>query len=76
MFIVNEKFTKESAEAVIKSGAADAVSFGKQFIANPDLPERFKLNAPLNPPDPSTFYGGTAKGYTDYPALTTEDVRA
>ncbi|MBS0239676.1 MAG: alkene reductase [Proteobacteria bacterium] len=74
VFIVNEKFTKESAEAVIKSGTADAVSFGKQFIANPDLPKRLELNAPLNPPDPSAFYGGTAKGYTDYPALATEEV--
>lgn len=75
VLIANEKFTKESAEAVIKSGTADAVSFGKQFIANPDLPKRLELNAPLNPPDPSSFYGGTAKGYTDYSALTPEEVR-
>ena len=73
VLIANEKFTKESAEAAINSGAADAVGFGKQFIANPDLPERFKMNAPLNPPDPSTFYGGGAKGYTDYPALSKEE---
>lgn len=76
VLIANEKVTKESAEAVINSGAADAVAFGKTYIANPDLPDRFKLNAPLNTPDPSTFYGGGAKGYIDYPVLAPEDARA
>ncbi len=51
VLISNEKFSKESAEAAINSGAADAIAFGKQFIANPDLPERLKLNAPLNTPE-------------------------
>jgi 2,4-dienoyl-CoA reductase-like NADH-dependent reductase (Old Yellow Enzyme family) len=69
VLIGNEKFTKDSAEAAIRAGQVDAVAFGKEFIANPDLPERFKLSGPLNKPDPSTFYGGTEKGYTDYPAL-------
>lgn len=73
VFIANEKFTKESAEKVISSGTADAVAFGKEFIANPDLPERFKLNAPLNKQDSSTFYGGGVKGYIDYPALSKEE---
>ena len=45
------------------------MAFGKLFIANPDLPRRFATGAPLNPPDPQTFYGAGAKGYTDYPAL-------
>lgn len=76
VFIANEKFTKESAEAAINSGAADAVAFGKQFIANPDLPERFKLNAPLNAPDTASFYGGDARGYLDYPTLKRESIRA
>ncbi|MET0431314.1 MAG: alkene reductase [Hyphomicrobium sp.] len=76
VFIGNEKFTKDSAEAAINAGTIDAVAFGKQFIANPDLPERFRLDAPLNPPDPASFYGGTEKGYTDYPALAPETVRA
>jgi N-ethylmaleimide reductase len=67
--MVNGGYSQEKAEAAIASGNADLVSFGTLFIANPDLPERFKLNAPLNPPDPSTFYGGDEKGYTDYPAL-------
>jgi N-ethylmaleimide reductase len=57
------------AEEVIAQGMADAVAFGQLYIANPDLVERFKLNAPLNEPDPATFYGGNEKGYTDYPAL-------
>ncbi len=55
------------------AGAADAVAFGKLFIANPDLPKRFATGAKLNEWDASTFYGGTAKGYTDYPALDLVD---
>ena len=69
VYIANEKFTRESAEAIIESGAADAVAFGVPFIANPDLPERFAKNAPLNQPDPSTFYGKGPGGYTDYEFL-------
>jgi N-ethylmaleimide reductase len=57
-----------AAEA-ISSGRADLVAFGRLFIANPDLVERFRLNAPLNQPDRATFYGGGTEGYTDYPAL-------
>ena len=62
-------FTGESADEVVRSGRADAVAFGRQFIANPDLPLRLMLGAPLNPYDRSTFYGGGAVGYTDYPAM-------
>ncbi|WP_024275156.1 alkene reductase [Hyphomicrobium sp. 802] len=62
-------FTGESAEAAIRSGRADAVAFGRWFIANPDLPLRLRLGAPLNPYDRSTFYGGAAAGYVDYPAM-------
>ncbi len=69
VYIANEGFTRESAERVVASGAADAVAFGKQFIANPDLPRRFAELAPLNPPDSATFYSGGSRGYTDYPAL-------
>ncbi len=69
VLIANEQFTQESAEQVIARGDADAVAFGKAFIANPDLVERFRQNAPLNPPDMATFYQGGSKGYTDYPAL-------
>jgi len=76
VLIANEGFTKETATAAINAGAADAVAFGKAFIANPDLPARFKRDAALNPPDPSTFYAQGAKGYTDYPALTTASASA
>ena len=69
VLIANEQFTKESAEQAIANGDAEAVAFGQAFIANPDLPERFRQNAPLNPPDTTTFYQGGAKGYIDYPAL-------
>ena len=58
----------ETLEAV-QSGTVDLVAFGKLFIANPDLVERLEQNAPLNAPDPATFYGGDAHGYTDYPTL-------
>jgi len=68
--IVNQNYTKDSGNEAIALGNADLVAYGKLYIANPDLPERFKLNAPLNQPDPSSFYGGTEIGYTDYPALT------
>ena len=74
--IANEKFTKETAEAAINGGAADAVAFGQLFIANPDLPARFKLGAPLNTPDPATFYAQGPKGYTDYPVLAREGAGA
>lgn len=76
VFIANEKFTKETAEAAITSGRADAVAFGQLFIANPDLPERFKLSAPLNAPDPATFYAQGPKGYTDYPYLERAETEA
>lgn len=69
VYIANEKFTRESAEAILESGVADAVAFGVPAIANPDLVERFAKNAPLNPPDPSTFYAQGTGGYTDYPTL-------
>ncbi len=69
MYIANEKFTLATANAVLAAGEADAVAFGVPFIANPDLPARFRQNAPLNPPDSATFYAPGPKGYTDYPAL-------
>lgn len=68
-YIANEGFSFEAANEVIEAGEADAVAFGKLFIANPDLPKRFSLNAPLNTPDPSTFYGSGPRGYTDYPVV-------
>jgi 2,4-dienoyl-CoA reductase-like NADH-dependent reductase (Old Yellow Enzyme family) len=70
-YIANEKFTFGTASRVLMVGEADAVAFGVPFLANPDLPERFRLNAPLNPPQPSTFYAPGPKGYIDYPFLET-----
>jgi 2,4-dienoyl-CoA reductase-like NADH-dependent reductase (Old Yellow Enzyme family) len=69
VYIANEGFTKESAQAALDAGEADAVAWGKLFIANPDLVARFAADAPLNEPNPSTFYAPGAQGYTDYPAL-------
>lgn len=68
-YIANERFTKDSANALLAAGKADAVAFGVPYIANPDLPERFKADAPLNEPQPQTFYSHGPEGYIDYPAL-------
>lgn len=68
--VANQDYDRAKADALLSSGLADAVSFGRLFIANPDLPARFAAGAPLNSPDPATFYGGGAKGYTDYPAMS------
>jgi N-ethylmaleimide reductase len=67
--ISNGGYDKAQAEAALKSGNVDLVAFGTLFISNPDLPERFRSNAPLAAADRATFYGGDAKGYTDYPSL-------
>lgn len=67
--MVNWDYDKAKGNDAIASGNADLVSYGKLFIANPDLPKRFKVDAPLNEPDPDTFYGGGEAGYTDYPFL-------
>ncbi len=68
-WIVNNGYDKDLAEEAVSSGRADAVAFGRLFIANPDLVERFRSDQPLNTPDSKTFYGGGAKGYVDYPTL-------
>jgi N-ethylmaleimide reductase len=62
-------YTPDSAAEAIGKKHADAIAFGRLFIANPDLVERIRGNRPLNPPDRSTFYGGGAHGYTDYKPL-------
>jgi N-ethylmaleimide reductase len=68
-YIANNGYDFELAESVLSANQADLIAFGKPFIANPDLVERLKRGAPLNVPDKATFYGGGAKGYTDYPTL-------
>ena len=67
--MANKAYDLARANAVLRDGAADLVSFATLFIANPDLPERLRRGASFNPPDRKTYYGGAAKGYTDYPAL-------
>ena len=68
-YIVNGGYDAGSGNAAIGRGEADLVAYGVFFLANPDLPERFRRNAPLNAPDYATFYTGEEKGYTDYPLL-------
>lgn len=69
-------YTHDSAESLLAAGGADAVAFGRNYIANPDLVERLSRNAPLNPYDRATFYGGAEAGYLDYPALDQQHTRA
>lgn len=69
-------FKKDTAEAILQAGNADLVAFGRHFISNPDLPERFRLNLPLTPYDRNTFYGGDAHGYTDYPFYNEQKLTA
>ena len=73
VYVANEGFTRETGNAVLAAGEADAVAFGVPFIANPDLPARFAAGAPLNEPNPETFYAPGEKGYTDYPALSPDE---
>lgn len=68
--IANEGLTREQAAEMLAQDRADAVAFGRDFIATPDLVERFRRGLPLNDHDPQTFYAGGAQGYTDYPAAT------
>ncbi|MFN5194757.1 MAG: alkene reductase [Cyanobacteriota bacterium] len=69
VLVATTGYTASEAEAAIAAGAVDAVAFGTAFLANPDLPERFRRGAPLNAPDPATYYSPGPAGYTDYPAL-------
>ncbi|WP_405781817.1 alkene reductase [Streptomyces sp. NBC_00859] len=68
--VFTEGVTGPEALSVIEDGIADLISYGALFLANPDLPARLKAGGPYNTPDPSSFFGGDEKGYTDYPALT------
>ena len=72
--IANDGFeqvtTREKAQAILDDDLADAVAVGRLFLANPDLPTRWQSGAELNEPNPATFYGGGAEGYTDYPELS------
>ena len=67
VYVTNGGFDGPGGEEAVRLGSADAIAYGRSFIANPDLPERLRLGSALNEPDPSSFYGGTEVGYTDYP---------
>jgi 2,4-dienoyl-CoA reductase-like NADH-dependent reductase (Old Yellow Enzyme family) len=67
--VLNSDFRLEQAQSALASGTADAIAFGRTFLANPDLPERLRLNAPLNPDDMATWYSQGPEGYVDYPPL-------
>ena len=69
IYMANGGYDKHRANAALQEGRADLVSFGALYLANPDLPERFLKDAPLNTPETATFYGGDERGYTDYPNL-------
>lgn len=68
--MVNGGYDRERGNRILADGLADLVAFGRPYISNPDLVERFRRNAPLNAWDESTFYGGAEAGYTDYPFLS------
>lgn len=69
VYMANNGYDREMAMAAVASGHADVIAIGRPFIANPDLVERYRQNAPLNEGDQSTYYGGGREGYTDYPFL-------
>jgi len=69
LYFAGAGFTKESGEALLAEGHADAIVYGTKLLANPDLPERFRSSAPLNQPDQATFYAPGEHGYIDYPTL-------
>lgn len=72
-YLIGGGLVRDTAEALLTEGRADATVFGSSFLANPDLPERFRRGAPLNSPDKATFYTRGAKGYTDYPTLNSTE---
>ena len=67
--VLNSDYTAEKAQAALDSGVADAIAFGRTFLANPDLPERLRTGSPLTPDDMETWYSQGDEGYIDYPAL-------
>jgi N-ethylmaleimide reductase len=76
LYIANVGFTPARAQAYIREGRADLIAFGRLYIANPDLPQRVRTGAPLNPLDPATVYSGTTRGMLDYPTLDVPNASA
>lgn len=75
-YMANGVYERDTAIATVAAEQADFIVFGALFIANPDLPERLRLNAPFNAPRADSFYAGGAEGYDDYPALDPAGVSA
>jgi N-ethylmaleimide reductase len=75
-YVANGGYDGDSAAEAVAAGRAEAVAIGRDFLANPDLPERLRVGADLNEPDQSTFYGGGAEGYVDYPFLDEDEKTA
>jgi N-ethylmaleimide reductase len=73
LFILSGGFNRATAETALVEKRGDLVAFGRPLLANPDLVARMQANAPLNEPDPSTFYTPGAKGYTDYRTLSSRE---
>jgi N-ethylmaleimide reductase len=69
VLVSNMFYTPQEAKQAVAEGGIDAVAFGTSYLANPDLPERLRAGAPLNQPDPATFYAPGPKGYNDYPTM-------
>jgi N-ethylmaleimide reductase len=76
VYIANVGFTPERAMTYVRDGKADMISFGRVFIANPDLPERIRTGAALNPLDPDTLYSGNTRGLLDYPTIDVPNASA
>ena len=74
--VLNSDYGRTDGQAQLDAGIADAIAYGRTFLANPDLPERFRRDAPLNDDEMATWYARGAQGYTDYPALEPERVDA
>lgn len=75
VFILNSEFTRDKAEAALAEAEADAISFGRPFIANPDLPARLRTGGRLSDADADKYYEGAEKGYIDYPPLQAAELQ-
>jgi len=73
--VLNSDYDHDKAVAAMAGGIPDAISFGRTFLANPDLPARLAVNAPLNPDNPARWYGSTPEGYTDYPTMDEQGIQ-
>ena len=74
--VLNSDYDHDKAVAAMAGGIPDAISFGRTFLANPDLPARLAINAPLNPDNPARWYGSSPEGYTDYPTMAEQGIAA